>query len=343
MPAPVITSPATAAAKLGDGFTYQITATNSPAGYSAVGGTDGGLDVPGLTFNGATGLISGTPTAPGSYTVALGAATASGTGNLALALTVSGVQLPASIIPVACDVTNANSFNNATNNTALVIPRASSVQIPCALFIGAPSAATLVTDLTNIVTANLVIRQGSVSGTVLVEYALPASVLNSTLTYAQWTGGSAAHFTFSLTPTDTNQAAGSIFIGIGVTTTNAGDVSCGFSSTGKIVDYGIFNPGAPAAANFTSYSQTQSDARYDLLGASPWAPGINAVGTGAAGSLEAVATLNLPVPTLRTFYNVAEDALENWLLVTSTANTATGVQQPLDYNASSNTKVWFRK
>ena len=262
------------------------------------------------------------------------------------------MQLPASILRVACDVTNPNAFNNAVNNQAAVIPRAGSVQIACALFVGPPStAANLVSDLSNILTANLVIRAGtSPTGTVLVENVLAAPALNPGLTYAQWTGGTAAHFTFALTPTDTNQTAGNVFIGIGVTTTNAGDVSCAFSSTAKIIDYGIFNPGAPAAADYTSWSKAESDGRYAILGSAgngAFAPAITSVGDGAATSLEATPTIGLVAPVLRTL--AIGDELQNWLLVAGTdpndadANGEPAHQRPNDFNLSTNAQVWVRR
>jgi hypothetical protein len=64
-------------------FSYQITATNSPTSYSA-----GGLPA-GLGVDPATGLISGTPAAVGSYPVTLGATNVGGTGTAPLTLTIA--------------------------------------------------------------------------------------------------------------------------------------------------------------------------------------------------------------------------------------------------------------
>ena len=215
------------------------------------------------------------------------------------------MQLPASILRVACDVTNLNSFNNAVNNQAAMIPRAGSVQIACALFIGPPgTAANLVGDLSNILTANLVLRAGtSPTGTVLIEKVLAATAFNPGLTYAQWTGGAAAHFTFSLSPTDTNQTAGNVFIGIGVTTTNAGDVPCAFSATARIVDYGIFTPARPRRRTTRAGarpSRTRGTSSSDRVTGGDFAPTITSVGDGAATSLEALPTVGLTAPVLRT-------------------------------------------
>jgi hypothetical protein len=86
--APVITSAASASGTTGSSFSYQITATNSPASYSAT-------DLPaGLSVNTSTGLISGTPTAGAVSTVTLGASNSAGTGNETLTLTVAAPSDP---------------------------------------------------------------------------------------------------------------------------------------------------------------------------------------------------------------------------------------------------------
>ncbi|MEO5692130.1 MAG: putative Ig domain-containing protein [Usitatibacter sp.] len=79
---PVVTS-GSASAATGTGFSYQIVATNGPTSYSAAG-------LPaGLTLNTATGRITGTPTASGSFPVSLGATNGTGTGTGTLALTIA--------------------------------------------------------------------------------------------------------------------------------------------------------------------------------------------------------------------------------------------------------------
>ena len=82
-PVPVITSAITAAAVVGDPFTYQIIATNSPASYGATGLP------PGLNVNSSTGLINGASTATGTFTVKLSATNAGGSGTRDLTLTVA--------------------------------------------------------------------------------------------------------------------------------------------------------------------------------------------------------------------------------------------------------------
>src|SRR5438874_11528863 len=82
-PKPVITSPTTASGQVGVAFSYQITASNGPIiSYNATG-------LPaGLSVNTSTGLISGTPTTAGTYTVTISATNSIGTGSATLTLTI---------------------------------------------------------------------------------------------------------------------------------------------------------------------------------------------------------------------------------------------------------------
>jgi hypothetical protein len=82
-PAPVVTSVSTAAAVLTDPFTYQIIAVNNPTIYAAQNLP------PGLSVNSATGLISGAPTASGTFRVIIRARNAGGSGAKILNLTVA--------------------------------------------------------------------------------------------------------------------------------------------------------------------------------------------------------------------------------------------------------------
>jgi fibronectin type 3 domain-containing protein len=82
LPAPVITSPASAVCNAGSAFAYQITATNSPSGFAASGLPTG------LTVNPSTGLISGSAALASATTVTISASNAAGVGVAPLALTV---------------------------------------------------------------------------------------------------------------------------------------------------------------------------------------------------------------------------------------------------------------
>jgi phosphatidylinositol-3-phosphatase len=83
---PAINSATSATGQVGSAFSYQITATNNPTSFDGTG-------LPaGLSINKGTGLVSGTPTAAGTSSIALSATNASGTGTATLTLTIAGTQ-----------------------------------------------------------------------------------------------------------------------------------------------------------------------------------------------------------------------------------------------------------
>jgi hypothetical protein len=80
---PSITSPLTTAAFTGFNFSYQITATENPRSYSAVGLP------PGLSVNAATGTITGGLSLSGTFPITISATNSAGTANATLVLTVA--------------------------------------------------------------------------------------------------------------------------------------------------------------------------------------------------------------------------------------------------------------
>ena len=103
-PGLVITSPLSASGKVGDAFSYQIAASSQPnqpsmkpneyrvvvlptqlpiTGYNATGLP------PGLTVDTSAGLISGTPTTKGNYSVIISATTSSGTATATLTIKIT--------------------------------------------------------------------------------------------------------------------------------------------------------------------------------------------------------------------------------------------------------------
>lgn len=91
--APVITSPKSATATVNKNFSYKISATNNPTGFAA-----SGLPA-GFSVNASSGVISGTPKAPGSCKITVSAKNAKGIGSATIALTI--VKTPAPTPPPA--------------------------------------------------------------------------------------------------------------------------------------------------------------------------------------------------------------------------------------------------
>lgn len=104
-----ITSASTISGTVGTLFSYTLTASHSPFTYNL-----SGLPA-GLTYNDVSGVVSGTPTTPGSYTVTASADNALGTGaELALTFTI---------------VNASGGGGNATAPSILVQPKSTSATI----------------------------------------------------------------------------------------------------------------------------------------------------------------------------------------------------------------------
>lgn len=85
---PVITSSAGMNGVVGDSFGYAVAASNSPASFAVTGLP------PGLSLNSASGLISGTPTASGTFNVAVSATNAAGTGTATVVVKIAAATTP---------------------------------------------------------------------------------------------------------------------------------------------------------------------------------------------------------------------------------------------------------
>jgi hypothetical protein len=140
---PVITSPIAATGTVGATFNYQITATNNPTSFSATG-------LPAsLSADTSSGLISGTPATAGNFSVTLGAANSSGTGNATLSLTIN----PSAAVPVITSQGTLSGIrrdpvdyqitatNNPTSYSATGLPRGLTLNTGTGLISGSVSNA----------------------------------------------------------------------------------------------------------------------------------------------------------------------------------------------------------
>lgn len=93
--APEITSQPPVAGRIGDPYSYAVQATGSPAPAFSV--SSGSLP-PGLQLDPATGVISGTPTAPGSYVFTISAGNTAGTATQDVTVAIAGAVPDAPIV-----------------------------------------------------------------------------------------------------------------------------------------------------------------------------------------------------------------------------------------------------
>lgn len=113
---PTINSAAGASAVVGSAFSYYLSANPSATSFSAT-------SLPaGLSLNTATGLISGTPTATGAFSVPVTAANAAGTGSATITFQIIPAQPDTPVITSAAgasaqDVTNTNSFYYSSSSS----------------------------------------------------------------------------------------------------------------------------------------------------------------------------------------------------------------------------------
>ncbi len=95
VPTSALVSSSTSSGTAGSPFYYAAAATNSATSYSATGLP------PGLTINATTGVISGTPTQAGTYSVTLTISNAGGSVTVPLLITVASSLSQTSVLPAS--------------------------------------------------------------------------------------------------------------------------------------------------------------------------------------------------------------------------------------------------
>ena len=140
---PVLTSAGSETVPVGQPFTYTIAATNSPTSYSATSLPSG------LSVNTSTGVISGTPSHTGTYTIPLAASNPGGSGGGDLTLTVAtaytltisgspsaggsatgaGVYAAGSVVNISETANSGYRTNGWTGSSSIASPSSASTTI----------------------------------------------------------------------------------------------------------------------------------------------------------------------------------------------------------------------
>ena len=182
---PAITSATTASGVVGSAFSYQITATNVPTSYGATG-------LPaGLAVNSGTGLISGTPTAAGTYTATLSAKNSYGTGNATLTLTISAA---AAITRNAHGVNDVGATSTASPIAVSLSNVAAGDLIVCEISLEESVTFTSVSDpLNGIYSPAITLHTNATITQQVGIYFVANAVAGSYSVSLAWTGGATSY------------------------------------------------------------------------------------------------------------------------------------------------------
>jgi len=249
-PAPVITSGSSTGGSQGSAFNYQITATNSPTSFGAVG-------LPaGLSINPSTGLISGTPAVSGTFNAFISATdTAGSTGYATVAITIVPSFAPVITSALSATGTAGTAFNyqiTATNSptsySASGLPAGLTVNTASGLISGTVTSASVTSA-----TISAINTSGTGSATLAITMLAPPvspPVITSTLNV---TGTSGAAFSYQITATNnpTHYGASGLPTGLSVSSTS-GLISGSTSFQGiDSVTISAINAGGTGSATLT--------------------------------------------------------------------------------------------
>ncbi|MEO7812721.1 MAG: putative Ig domain-containing protein [Usitatibacter sp.] len=251
-PAPVITSPGTATGTGGQSFSYQITATNSPTTFGATGLP------PGVSVSTTTGLMSGTPTAAGTFNATVNATNVTGTGSQPVTITIS-LAAPVITSPGSASGTGGQPFtyqitaaNLASSYGASGLPAGLTVDTASGLISGTPAVTG--TFSATITAAN---SAGTGSQGLTITIALATPVITSPVTAS---GSSGAPFSYQITASNLPTSYGATGLPTGLSV----NASTGLISGTPIVS-GSFN----ATISATNSAGTGGQALTISLAAGP--------------------------------------------------------------------------
>lgn len=161
--------------------------------------------------------------------------------------------LSGKLIRLACNQSSASPTLDVLTALAPVIWQGAQANLQCALFTDDPASTTYVTDVSNIVSVNLLVRAVNERGTLLLTKTIPSGAGIVASSYAAWIALTGQQFTFALSSVDTNQTVksdGTLRLYFSISVTTASTTFVVGQGTAEIVDVGIVDVADPVAPTF---------------------------------------------------------------------------------------------
>ena len=318
---PIITSAQSGSAQVSKSFSYAITATNSPTSFGAANLP------PGLSLNTATGVISGTPTQAGTFSVTLMASNGGGTGSAILLLSIADVlPVPVIISSTTAQGTVGQTFsyhitatNSPTSYSANNLPDGLTLDSTSGIISGIPSKAA---NFATRVMATNASGTGSVYVNIAIAAAVvPAPVITSALTA---TGTYNQSFAYDIIATNSPTSYGASWLPPGLSVNTATGRIQGFPSqagtyyasvsatnangTGNAAVTFIINPGSPVITSAISANATVGKPFSYTITASNSPTSFGASGLPSGLSIDSSSGVISGTPTQTGTYNVTISA-----------------------------------